>query len=73
MAYVSAAPRADFNVNTSWFTALIKSAKLRVERARAYRRTYDELSMMSERELADINLSSLDIRDVAREAAARIE
>ncbi|NDR58639.1 DUF1127 domain-containing protein [Aliiruegeria sabulilitoris] len=72
MAYVSATPRADFSVNTSWFRSLIDSAKLRMERARAYRRTYDELSIMSERELADINLSSLEIRDVAREAAARI-
>ncbi len=72
MAYVSAAPRSEFHVNTGWLRSLVDSAKLRIERQRAYRRTYGELSMMTERELADINLSSLDIRDVAREAAARI-
>ncbi|PRY21252.1 uncharacterized protein DUF1127 [Aliiruegeria haliotis] len=72
MAYVSATPSAEFHVSTGWLRSLIDSVNLRIERERAYRRTYDELSMMSERELADINLSSLDIRDVACEAAARI-
>ena len=72
MAYASATPRSEFHINTSWLRSLVDSAKLRIERQRAYRRTYDELSIMTERELADINLSSLDISDVAREAAARI-
>ncbi|MDV7144267.1 DUF1127 domain-containing protein [Tropicimonas sp. TH_r6] len=72
MAYASATPRVEITVNTSWFSNLIESFKLRVERARAYRQTYDELSMMSERELADINLSGLSIRDVAHEAALRV-
>lgn len=34
---------------------------------RAYRRTFDELNALSDRELADLNLSRLNIRDVARD------
>ncbi len=72
MAYASATPRSDFSVNTSWLSAFVEGIKLRIERARVYHRTYDELSLMSERELADVNLSSLSIRDIAHEAAARV-
>lgn len=72
MTYVTAAPRAEISVNAGWISGLIETAKLAIARRRSYRQTYDELSMMTERELADINLSSLDIRDVARDAAARI-
>ena len=35
---------------------------------RKYLATYDELNSLSDRELADLNLSRLSIRDVAREA-----
>jgi uncharacterized protein YjiS (DUF1127 family) len=35
---------------------------------RKYLATYDELNALSDRELADINLSRLSLRDIAREA-----
>jgi uncharacterized protein YjiS (DUF1127 family) len=35
---------------------------------RAYLATYDELNALSDRELADLGLSRLNVRDVAREA-----
>jgi len=35
---------------------------------RAYLATYDELNALNDRELADIGLSRLNVRDVAREA-----
>jgi uncharacterized protein YjiS (DUF1127 family) len=35
---------------------------------RKYERTYSELARMSDRDLADIGISRLSIRDVAREA-----
>ena len=35
---------------------------------REYLATYDELNALSDRELADIGLSRLNVRDVAREA-----
>ena len=36
-----------------------------------YRRTYDELSALGERELDDLGLARGDIPDVAREAATK--
>jgi len=35
---------------------------------RKYQATYDELNALSDRELVDIGLSRLNVRDVAREA-----
>jgi uncharacterized protein YjiS (DUF1127 family) len=35
---------------------------------RAYLATYDELNVLNDRQLADIGLSRLNVRDVAREA-----
>jgi uncharacterized protein YjiS (DUF1127 family) len=35
---------------------------------RKYLATYDELNALSDRELTDLGLSRLDVRDVAREA-----
>ena len=35
---------------------------------RKYLATYDELNALSDRELADLGLSRLNVRDVAREA-----
>lgn len=71
MAYVSATPRAEFPVSTGWVSTLVERFAQRIERACAYYRTYGELSMMSDRELADIDLNRADLRAVAREAAAR--
>ena len=38
---------------------------------RKYLATYDELNALDDRELADIGLSRLNVRDVAREASVR--
>jgi uncharacterized protein YjiS (DUF1127 family) len=50
-------------------------ARERVEQDRArraeYRRTYHVLSSMSDRDLSDIGISRLQVRDVARDAAHR--
>ena len=35
---------------------------------RAYRAVYDELNALTDRELADLDLSPLNLRDIAREA-----
>ena len=35
---------------------------------RAYLATYDELNALTDRELADVGLSRLNVRDVARDA-----
>jgi uncharacterized protein YjiS (DUF1127 family) len=35
---------------------------------RAYRATYDELNALSDRELADLDLSRLDVRHIARDS-----
>lgn len=43
----------------------------RARRRAAFRRTYDELSRLSARELADLGLAPGDIAAVSREAARR--
>lgn len=49
-------------------------ANLRAHRARraAFRRTYDELAVLNDRELNDLGLSRTDIPAVARQAAAEV-
>lgn len=43
----------------------------RLDRYRNYRRTLDELTVLSDRELADIGIHRGMIHDIAREAADR--
>jgi uncharacterized protein YjiS (DUF1127 family) len=47
---------------------------LRTQRARraAFRRTYDELSVLNDRELNDLGISRADISTIARQAASEI-
>ncbi|QUJ75126.1 DUF1127 domain-containing protein [Sulfitobacter albidus] len=42
---------------------------LKLRQRRAYRRTFNELSMMTARDLADLGMSRADFRRIAREAA----
>lgn len=70
MAYVTATtPR----LNGFSLSRYIRNLMVEANRARArrdtYNRVYSELSTMTDRELADINLSRLAIRDVALTAA----
>ena len=61
-----------FTAGTSGiFEGLRTTLALRLRRNRAYRKTFAELSGMSDRDLADIGISRIMIADVATEAAAR--
>ncbi len=71
MAYVSAAPRTRSPLETGWIAELLDAARQRRERNRIYSETLAELASMSDRELEDVGLSRLMIRDVARDAARR--
>ena len=73
MAYLSEPPRVFSGLNLDWISALVEAHKLSRARRRAYLQTLDELSLMSERELADIGLCSLVVRDVALEAAELVQ
>ncbi len=66
----------ELNNNTGFFANLgqrfsaFRAAQAdRAARNRAFRTTRDELSAMSDRDLADLGLSRFQIEDVAREAA----
>lgn len=48
---------------------MVRSILAWIDQTRRYRRTRSELSELSERELADIGLSRLDIEGVARRCA----
>lgn len=52
------------------FAALIETAKTRFARYRMYRQTVNELSALSDRELADLGLQRSMIRRLAMQAAA---
>jgi uncharacterized protein YjiS (DUF1127 family) len=47
---------------------LLDRLRQSVARYREYRSTYEELNALTDRELADLGLSRLNIRDVARES-----
>ncbi|MFV0358371.1 DUF1127 domain-containing protein [Tropicimonas sp.] len=72
MTYVSDAPRAQAAVSANWFANAAESVRLAVRRQRAYRRTLAELSALTDRELADLNISRHSVRDIAREAARAV-
>ncbi len=52
-----------------FFTRLRAEIRDFAQRRAIYRRTYDELSMLNDRELADLGLSRYDIPMIARRAA----
>jgi len=54
---------------TSRLDALLKSLQHRWDVYMTYRRTVEELQLLSERELNDIGISRFDIRAIARESA----
>lgn len=53
----------------SGLTALIEDLKIRFKRHRLYRQTLNELSALSDRDLADLGLARGAIRNVAMQAA----
>jgi len=68
MAYVNTTRIAGFNL-TERFAALRADIAARVAHNRAYRTTFNELSSMTDRELADIGVSRSMINEIARQAA----
>ena len=70
MAYITgnAAPAFGFGQRIAAFVERARQAR----RARViYRETYEELSALSDRDLADLGIARISIRDVALEAARR--
>ncbi len=60
----------DLNIGRPGFFARLRAEYRDFAQRRAiYRRTYDELSMLSDRELADLGMSRYDIPMIARRAA----
>lgn len=57
------------STQTIGFASVIKTAKTRFARYRLYRRTFNELSALSNRELADLGLHRSAIRRVSLQAA----
>jgi uncharacterized protein YjiS (DUF1127 family) len=49
--------------------SLIDGLRARIERTRVYHRTLAELNALNDRELADIGVSRLELREIARDAA----
>lgn len=68
MAYVNS-QRANGISMTEWVGEVLAKWNEARERRSVYVRTLEELSSMSDRDLSDINLSRVQIEDVAREAA----
>lgn len=68
MAYVNS-QRANGIGMTEWVGEVLAKWNEARERRSVYVRTLEELSSMSDRDLSDINLSRVQIEDVAREAA----
>ncbi len=53
----------------SRMSGFINGLSLRVQRYRTYRQTLEELENLSERELADLGVSPLQLRSIAYRAA----
>lgn len=70
MAVMSETSRFAVGFIPAWFSAMAETCRKNRIRREAYRRTFNELNAMSDKELADIGLSSLMVRDIARQAAA---
>jgi uncharacterized protein YjiS (DUF1127 family) len=69
MAYVSSAQNlSGFGLAASLGAFLARWKDARSRRA-TYLRVFDELSAMTDRDLADINLHRVQIRDIAQQAA----
>lgn len=68
MAYVNNA-RASAPVIPEGISGVLKSVKAALERRAVYSRTVRELEALSDRELADLGIARVSIRDIAAQAA----
>ena len=55
----------------TWINDLRHELGKDLQRRRVYNQTYEQLAGLSDRDLADIGVSRLQIADIAREAADR--
>ena len=70
MAYVNSSRAAAVGLSDR-VSAFVASVKLSLQRRATYQQTLNELNALSDRDLADLGLSRLQIRSIAREAAYR--
>lgn len=68
MAYVNNA-RASAPVIPEGINGVLKSVKAALERRAVYSRTVRELEALSDRELSDLGIARVSIRDIAAQAA----
>ena len=68
MAYVNSSRAASFSL-ADRFSGMVARMKAELARRAVYNQTVRELAALTERELADLGISRLDIPAVAREAA----
>ena len=66
---VTSTNSAHKGASTFGFASLVEAAKIRFARYRAFRQTVNELSELSDRELADLGLHRSMIRRLAMQAA----
>lgn len=71
MAYAESTRHAGVEGLNSRFADLSARWKARLERNRRYRRTFNELNALSNRELADLGMSRAMLRSVAWESSAK--
>lgn len=71
MAFTNDISRFEFGFANRFESAMDSLRLFRARRA-AYRQTHYELSILSERDLADLGISRADIPTLARQAAAMV-
>ncbi|MCP1170511.1 DUF1127 domain-containing protein [Limimaricola litoreus] len=69
MATATIDQRTTFNTETNGLTAITARLKAAFARNRVYRQTQRELSLLTERDLADLGIARSAIRQIARDAA----
>jgi uncharacterized protein YjiS (DUF1127 family) len=68
---IAGAWRGDLH-ETSRFQALVARLQRRFAAYQLYRQTYDELQLLSDRDLDDIGIARCDVRRIARQSATSI-
>jgi uncharacterized protein YjiS (DUF1127 family) len=56
-------------VNPARFTGFVSGLTQRLQQYKTYRQTFDELERLTDRELADLDISRLQLRSIAYRAA----
>ncbi len=69
MAATTIDQRTTFNTEANGLTAITARIKAAIARNRVYRQTQRELSLLTDRDLADLGISRSAITQIARDAA----